>query len=107
MAPFFEAASSAENLVYRYLREVVRALDLYNAPVPGDTSIPSFTLPAADIGGRLATQHDVTHNVRANTGTFWVMAEEDVMADCNIAKKTYEADVRNDGLNGLTILQVR
>lgn len=95
MAPHFEPAAPPEHPEYRYLMEVVGVLDLYSFPMANDTDVPARIMPATDIAGRLAMQDDVLRDVRDNTDTFMVMAEDDGMGQFDLGKETYEKKIKN------------
>lgn len=96
MAPFVEPAAPKDKPEYRYLLEAVGVFDLYNAPVEGDTAIPSRILPAADLAGRFLLQEDILRPIRDNTATFCIMAEDDGMADFELGFQTCRDRVRNE-----------
>lgn len=80
-APFVDAAAPTGSPGLRHLLQAVGALDLYVAPVPNDTAIPSVMLPAASLVGHTLLDGDLHAAVRQQTDVFCVFAEDDEMAD--------------------------
>lgn len=80
LAPFFDVNTPKALPEVKLFFEVVGAFDLYTAPNPFDTNVPSRILPAAETAGRFSTQDEITRNARTHTATFCAMSPNDNIA---------------------------
>ncbi|GAB0494445.1 hypothetical protein MMPV_005738 [Pyropia vietnamensis] len=96
-APFVDAAAPAESPRLRHLLQAVGALDLYDVPVPNDTTIPSVMLPAASLVGHTLLDEDLHAAVRRQTDVFCVFAEDDNMADVTLGLRVCRDGVASAG----------